>query len=349
MQRDAIYPLVACDIQNQAALGAVQRHKKNRTMLPMLERVARHLLAFLILHKSTIRAILLLLAPLVLLLAPREYEIDTREFLYEDLDPSFRLLRSKPLKFSPRPPHETICFVLNGADSRSIVLEGAFQHIRLRSKSVLFARSDINENFFLKIYLTFDTTTAIQLHPLRNFQPCLDIIALARKHFKTELRFCPEDIPYRPSVNSIHMSLADDPLSYQKLLEFVRYCMNVERFECCNYYYIPLNDWYLRAESFYFFIIILLVSMVIETSSFSLDPLKLLLSSGLFAFFPLTSVCFLESKEFVLYATVFSALNFRAAFILCFIRYIRIVRSEMSTFSRCLSLWRANCRSEKGQ
>lgn len=297
----------------------------------MLVNLAQKLLPKIIRNEDRIRILLLVLAPFLLLFPPNEYDFDTDGFLYGKQDVSFRLLSNKPLDFEKLPPHETICIVLDKENKNNQFIKEMVKYLSLRTRTVLITEQDIKELFFLNLYIKFDSCESVKLHPFRNFQPNLDLLTLAIKHFGATNTFSFKDLFGRAFDNSINIFLKDELSSYIKLLKILRYCMNVDSFKRVNYYYIPLASGFIKAEPFCLFVVAMIIVMSFDLT-FTLDPLKLVCISFLYYIFPPSFMFLYESRDMALYTIVFCAINFKFAFLFCLLRCLYMMYIEASKY-----------------
>lgn len=298
-------------------------------IIKLAELVSQHILR----HRMLLKSVLLFAAPLTLFHLKSDYSLRSYETLYDQIDPLYNLTSDEPVDFAERPPHQTICIVLSEKNRGSSSIIGEVRRLRLRTKSVVFTDRDIRETFFAKIFIQTSDRSSVHVHPLRNFQPNSDLLALAIKVFGCRLSLHYRDLTYGPFENAVYLSLRDTKEDRQKLLTLLRYYMNVEAFVWCNFFYVPFRKFYIRAEPLILFNIVVICTMLFDCDLL-LDPLGLVFTACLFGAAPLSLVLLYDARRNAILALLFSVINFKFGFVFCLLFYVYTVVKQAACLVR---------------
>ncbi|ELA42767.1 uncharacterized protein VICG_00082 [Vittaforma corneae ATCC 50505] len=283
-------------------------------------------------NKRKAKIALLLLLPASLLFRPDKYNLYSKESLFDHLEFSRdHGFYSHPKEYEEMPPHQTIYICFEGSRALENRLNEKIKKIMVRSKSIQLSRENINESFFVKIYLKESKRKTIELHPFRTFQPNSDLISLAKTFFTPCLEFSISDILFSGPKdmlfeNRIDLCIDNSEQSIQDLCYLLRYYLNMHSHYYGIYYYIPLANCMITFDSLKNFMIGYLIYELFDFSP-SFDPTVFLIRSIAYYFFPISGLLALGKDSRAAYLFVFAILNFKFGFLYCVCLYLNALKT----------------------
>lgn len=290
------------------------------------------ILSYFKLYKHQLKKVVLILFIPLLLMKPQSYELMSKESLYPQIGDSESLLfTEKEVEYKRNSPHETILICLNNNNYFDDLLKSYIKKIYIRGKTVLFSNTDLNENYFLKIFIKESNITNISIFPMRKYQPNSDIFYLALEFFKSKNEINFKDIFYNKIENAIFINLENNQNDIKNFCLLLRLYMNIESYMYGIYYYVPYGNVLIRAEPFYFFILGVLILSIYDIE-LDLNPFKIVIVCIIYDFCPLICFMFLDVKYCFIFGFVFSVLNFRFGFLYCILIYLIMLKNQILTY-----------------
>lgn len=273
-------------------------------------------------NKQQAQAFLLLLLPALLLFKPSKYKIHSRELLFDSLDVDDETgFYGPPIDYKVQPPNETIYIHFEGSHNLYNILNEKIKKITIRSKSIKLSREDANEHFFIKLYLKENVYSALEMHPLRNFQPNSDLLTAAACLFDPFLKFDLMDFLLYKFENRIDILVNNDEASITKICNLLRYYLNIHSHYRGSYYYIPLKKRIIKLNSLKLFIAGYILYELIKGSS-KFDLGIFLIKSIVYYLFPPAGLFLGNLESRAIYAFIFCIMNFKVGFVCCLYWYL---------------------------
>ncbi|KAI4292638.1 hypothetical protein PAPHI01_1912 [Pancytospora philotis] len=270
-------------------------------------------------YRLLVQMLLCAIAPLVLLAGRMPYSIRSHETMLGVIDPYKGLMLDGPLEFVQRPPHETICVVLNG---NLPGLEERIKRLRLRTRSVMISQVDVAGNFFVKLSIGESDRSCVMLRPLQSIQPNSDFVALALRLFEGRLSFDVRDCFANGYDNTVRLALQNTEAEQEMLLVLLRYYMNVEAFTWCNYFYVPFPAFYIMGESVAGFIAAVF-AMALYECDLRACPLSILWRLIVYAYAPALAPLLSRRDINGLLLVLFSMINIKMGCVFALLCYAR--------------------------
>lgn len=298
----------------------------------MLLNVATKLFEQIKINRIFIKRILLILAPLLLKFHYEEFKSMSFESLHTHFvfDPQNEFLK-EPLLFEEKPPLETIFIQLSGSEEFEERIRYNLGKMKIRSKFIYVTRNESSKHYFVKIYLSEGQKSSYNAYPLANYQTNSELAFLARSIFKTSLLFKISDVFYASFENSVDLTLRNDHTHILDLCHLIRHFSNIHSHYYGLYYYIPLSSKLIKAESLGRFIIVVLLTNILEVD-LNINLISIMISAILFALAPLSCVFYLKSRGKAIHLFLFFIINFKFCFLYAILCYLYEFVSEIKKY-----------------
>lgn len=262
-------------------------------------------------YKQMTKSILIMISAFFLSISSCKYEIATMETFYQHLSSNdFEWIQDTPIEHEDLPPNQTIFIKFTGSDETKQRLSEYIDRIRIRSKSIKLKTEDEQDSFFLKINLCQNDSDSGQIYPMKPNQPNSDLISLMSEFYPLKMKYKLGDIFDRHPHNILDISINDTESSLHNFMSFLRCCININSHSHGTYYYIPLKDRLIRIESFFGFIMCLILYEILDFS-LEYEYLSVILISLIYYFIPPVIFLFTFKPFRLMLLFISNILNFR--------------------------------------
>lgn len=291
----------------------------------MLLKTLKNYFKILINNKQKVKLGLLIVLPVLLYIKQDSYTLYSSESLFDYYEISNSDSFNEPMEFEDLSPNQTIYIHFNGTDLFKEKLTDKINRIPVRSKSIKLSTMNINEHFFVKIYLTESSFKFLDLHPIRRFQSNSDIVTLAKHFFNPYLNFHFSDFFKYRFENYVNIRIDNSEQSIDDLCHLLRYYSNIHSHYYGNYYYIPLKNGMISFNYTKNFMIVLMLYTLFDFSC-DFNIIIVLIYAILYYIFPLTAIIKKRKEHMFIYLLIYTVLDFKTAFLYCICLYINEVK-----------------------
>lgn len=229
------------------------------------------------------------------------------------------------------PPRATLRIQGNPHQKTQLyTLISTLQAMKIRNINVIVDLNPLDRRsvYLFEIDLSFGDETCLWICPLKNHQPNSDLLLVAKKFFTSKLKLSLLDLLLSNSPrNNLEICLRPTREDLKTFVNFIRIISFIRSHPYGTYFYIPLEEAYIEANTFLPAIIPILTYYILDgvSTSYPVCIFRVLFGSLLYFICPLSSLLFLRRNEIQCFIVIFMALNFKVGLLYAALCYFRMV------------------------